>query len=100
MSTIASGKLTVLFLYEVADAIDLSAVNHLIGATTATRVGPRPPAPAYTQYSNPPIAIQGEALGLPLMEGWQVRVKVFDYGVASLALSRPMPLAERSPCAT
>ena len=91
MSTIASGWLTALFLYDVAEAIDLSTVNSLIGPTTAARVGPRPPAPPYTQYSHPPVSIEGSALDLPRLDEWQVRFKVFDYGVISVALTRPIP---------
>jgi len=62
MSTISSGWLTALFLYDVAEAIDLSTVNALIGPTTASRVGPRPPAPAYIQYARPPVTIDGQSL--------------------------------------
>jgi hypothetical protein len=91
VTTIASGWLTALFLYDVAEAIDLSTVSNLIGPTTAARVGPRPPAPPYIQYAHPPVTIEGQALDLPRLDDWQVRFKVFDYGVISVALSRPIP---------
>ena len=91
MSTIASGWLTALFLYDVAEAIDLSTVNNLIGPTTAARVGPRPPAPPYVQYAHPPVTIDGLAVELPRLADWQLRFKVFDYGVVSVALTRPLP---------
>lgn len=91
MSTIESGWLTALFLYDVAEAIDLSTVNALIGPTTASRVGPRPPAPVYIQYARPPVTIDGQSLELPRVGDWQVRFKVFDYGVTSVALTRPIP---------
>ncbi|HEY5619604.1 MAG TPA: hypothetical protein VIK60_16815 [Vicinamibacterales bacterium] len=91
MSTIASGWLTALFLYDVAEAIDLSTVNALIGPTTASRVGPRPPAPAYIQYAHPPVTIEGQALELARVGDWHVRFKVFDYGVASVAFTRTIP---------
>ena len=91
MTTIASGWLTALFLYDVAEAIDLSTVNNLIGPTTASRVGPRPPVPAYIQYARPPITIDAHAAQLAPTADWQVRFKVFDYGVVSVALTRPLP---------
>jgi hypothetical protein len=91
MSTIASGWLTALFLYDVAEAIDLSTVNALIGPTTASRVGPRPPAPPYIQYAHPPVTIEAQALDLSHVGEWQVRFKVFDYGVVSVALTRAIP---------
>jgi hypothetical protein len=91
VSTIASGWLTALFLYDVAEAIDLATVSALIGPTTASRVGPRPPAPPYIQYAHPPVTIEGQALDLPHLDDWQLRYKVFDYGVVSVALTRPLP---------
>ena len=91
MATIASGWLTALFLYDVAESIDLPTVNNVIGPTTASRVGPRPPAPPYIQYTHPPITIEGQALDLQRPGDWQVRFKVFDYGVASVALTRQIP---------
>jgi hypothetical protein len=90
MSTITSGWLTALFLYDVAEAIDLSTVSGLIGPISASRVGPRPPAPSYVQYARPPITIEGDALELSATDEWQVRFKVFDYGVVSVALTRPL----------
>ena len=91
MSTISSGWLTALFLYDVAEAIRLSTVNTLISPTTTARVGPRPPAPPYVQYTHPPVTIDGQALELPRRPDWQVRFKVFDYGVISVAMTRPLP---------
>jgi len=87
---IASGWVTGFFLYDVAEAIDLDAVGRLISSTPA-RMAPKPPAPPYVQYAQPPVAIDGRAIDLPLLDGWQVRFKAFAYGVVSLALTRPLP---------
>jgi hypothetical protein len=88
---IASGWVTGFFLYDVAEAIDLAAVSGLISSTTAARMAPKPPAPPYVQYVHPPVAIDGRAVDIPLVDGWQVRFKAFDYGVVSLALTRSLP---------
>ncbi len=88
MSAIASGWMTGFFLYDIAEAIDLHAVDRLIGPTTSTRVAAKPPAPPYIQYLHPPVSIEGAAVGVAHVDGWQVRVKAFDYGVLSIALTR------------
>ena len=37
----------------------------------------------------PPVIVDGESLGLTEIDGFRPRLKFFDYGVVSLALSRP-----------
>jgi hypothetical protein len=86
---ITAAEITVFHLFDVADAIDLTAVARLVGAAaTPARLAPRPTTPAYVQYAQPPVAFDGETLALPPIESFRVRVKLFDYGVISLALSR------------
>ena len=53
------GHVTALFLFEVADAIDLDAVRRHIAATAQAPLSTKPPAPAYLQYAQPPIVIDG-----------------------------------------
>ena len=91
MSRSISGWATGFFLYDVAEAIDLRQVARLIGTATMARVAPKPPAPPYIQYSNPPATIDGQSIGVPSVAGWQLRFKAFDYGVVSVALTRPLP---------
>jgi hypothetical protein len=91
MSTIGAGWVTAFFLYDVAEAIDLDVVGRLIGPITQARMAPKPPAPPYVQYTHPPISIDGAAVGMPDLDAWQVRFKVFDYGVVSIALAQPIP---------
>ncbi len=91
MGTIAAGKITAFYLFDVADSIDLGKVQRLIASTVATRFTPKPPAPAYVQYREPPIVIDGAALGASEVEGFNVRFKAFDYGVISIAMTRPAP---------
>jgi hypothetical protein len=91
MPAIASGWVTAFFLYDIAEAIDLRGVSQLIGATAPVRMAPKPPTPPYLQYKDPPIAFDGRGIGMGDFDGFQVRFKMFDYGVVSVAFTRPIP---------
>jgi hypothetical protein len=90
MQTLA-GQVTALFLYEAAEVIDLPAVSRLIAPSAQARFSPKTTTPSYVQYRQPPVTIDGDALGLAEALGFRVRFKVFDYGVISVALVRPLP---------
>lgn len=86
---IASAEITVFYLFDVADAIDLGAVGRLVGRTaTQTRISQRPSTPSYIQYAQPPVSFDGDLAGVGTVGPLRVRVKAFDYGVLSLALVR------------
>lgn len=90
MAAPLSGHLTAFFLFDVAEAADLATVRSLVGAAgQSARFAPRSAIPAYVRYQQPPVQIDGDALGLSAPEGWSTRLKVYDYGVVSLALTRP-----------
>jgi hypothetical protein len=81
----------ILFFYavDVAEAVNLTTLNDLLGGTTrATPLVPRSTAPAYLQYQQAPVVIDGDPIGIPGAEGFRARFKVFDYGVVSVALRR------------
>jgi hypothetical protein len=59
--------------------------------TVPARLAPRPPTPPYVQYKQPPLSIDGEAVGVREIAGFRVRFKVFDYGVVSVAVTRALP---------
>ncbi|HZA36388.1 MAG TPA: hypothetical protein VE505_15735 [Vicinamibacterales bacterium] len=85
-----SGSITVFYLFDVAQAIDLSAVPALVGvAPAAARLAPKPATPPYVQYAKPPLLLEGSAIQAGTISGLTPRFKLFDYGVVSLALSRP-----------
>ena len=48
-----------------------------------------PPRRRIFQYATPPVVVDGEALGIGEIDGFRARLKFFDYGVVSVALSRP-----------
>jgi hypothetical protein len=85
----ASGHITAFFLFDVADAIDLSRVRAELGTGVAAPLATKPTAPPYVQYRQPPIIVDGHTLQMPDVDGFSVRFKAFDYGVISVALSRP-----------
>jgi hypothetical protein len=86
-----SGSVTAFFLYDVAEAIDLGAVTGLVSSTAPVQMAPKTQTPPYIQYAYPPISIDGRTAGTPDIGGFRVRFKLFDYGVISVALTRPNP---------
>ena len=88
---IASGSITAFYLFDVGDSIALRAIADHVGATVPTRFSSKPPAPAYVQYREAPVVIDGSSIGLDRVDAYELRFKAFDYGVLSVALSRPIP---------
>jgi hypothetical protein len=87
---IRAAQITAFFLFDVAESIDLRQLPSLLGAEAApARLAPKPAIPAYVRYQTAPLQIEGDARGFSERDGFQVRVKVFDYGVVSLSFSRP-----------
>ena len=93
MPPATSGSITAFFLYDVAEAIDLAAVTGLVSATVPVLMAPKPQTPSYVAFKPPPISIEGRTVGVPDVEGFAVRFRLFDYGVVSVALTRAMPAA-------
>jgi hypothetical protein len=86
---IRAGQITALYLFDVAESIELERLSAVLGAATApARFASKPAIPSYVRYQTPPLHIDVEALGFRDVGGFQVRVKVFDYGVVSLSLAR------------
>lgn len=84
-----AGQIVAFYLFDIAETIDLSAVPALIGAPgVAARLAPKPTTPAYVQYEKPPLAFDGEVFGVGALAGFRPRVKLYDYGVVSIALTR------------
>lgn len=87
---ITAATLNVLYLFDVAEQFELAALQPAIGGgAAAARFMPKSAAPSYLQYTTPPVVVDGEAVGLADVQGFRARLKFFDYGVLSLALTRP-----------
>jgi len=90
MAAIASATITAFYLFDVAEQIDLPAVRAAVGAAaTAARFTRGRGAPSYLQYARPPVVVDSDVLGFAEFDGFRGRVKFFDYGVLSIALSKP-----------
>jgi hypothetical protein len=86
---IQAASLTVFYLYDVAEQIDLPALRATLGAGASARLQQKTAAPSYLQYQTAPIVVDGDAIGMGPIDGLQLRLKFFDYGVVSLSLTRP-----------
>ncbi len=84
-----AGSITAIFLYDVGNSMDLTRVGDLVGTIEPAQLRPKAVTPTYIQYQQPPVRIDGQALGTPEAGGFRVGFKVFDYGVVSVALTRP-----------
>jgi len=89
MERIRAGQIFALYLFDVAEAIDLAGATRQVGGSTRARLEPKAPTPAYLQYQQPPLIFDGSVVDLPSLDGFHVVFRVFDYGVISLRLSRP-----------
>ena len=85
---IRAGTLTALYLFDVAESIDLTRLRDRLGAGSSARLASKSPTPAYVQYQVPPLIVDGDTVGIGAVEAFSARFKFFDYGVVSLALSR------------
>src|SRR5436189_280236 len=89
METIRSAQIFAMYLFDVAEAIDLSAASRLVGGGTRAKLEPKAPAPTYLQYQQPPLIFDGGTIDVPSIDEFQVVFRAFDYGVISLRLSKP-----------
>ncbi len=90
MPAITSATINAFYQFDVAEQIDLTALRAAIGSGAINaRLTTKSAAPSYLQYSVPPVIVEGDGLDITDVDGFKLRVKFFDYGVLSLALSRP-----------
>jgi hypothetical protein len=86
---IRAATISALYLFDVADEIDLQQLRRSLGGGEVARLSSKSAQPGNLQYQVPPLVFEGDAAGLAPLEGFHARLKFFDYGVVSLALSRP-----------
>ena len=84
---IRDATITAIYLFDVAEHIDLVRLQAALDPSEA-RAASTAIAPAYLKYQTPPLVIDGESARLALLDGFRTRLKFFEYGVVSLALSR------------
>jgi hypothetical protein len=89
MGQIRRAQIVAFYLFDVAEMADLQQVPGLIGGPAVpARLAPKPATPAYVQYDKPPLSFDGEAVGVAEISGFRTRVRIYDYGVVSVALTR------------
>ena len=86
-----SGHVLALYLFEVGDAVDVRAVGTLVGSSVTAPLRSRPATPPYLQYQQPPVLIDGAAIGLETAGAQRVRFTVYDYGIISVRFTEPLP---------
>lgn len=79
------GSIIVVTMFDVADEIKLSALQPLIGGTTATPTF-KHPGPEYVRFERPPLIEPLAPVSLHTGEQFQATLQYYDYGVASLLL--------------
>jgi hypothetical protein len=90
MTQITAGAVHAFYLFDVAQAVDVSGLQRTLGAAAqAAALQDKAPGPSRVRYVQPPVVIDGAAVGIAEIDGFRVRVKLYDYGVISLRLSRP-----------
>lgn len=84
------GSLWAFLQFDVSEEIRLEHVRQLLGAPSRGR-GPefRGPSPEYVKFADPPLVHLPGPVQLPSGEVWSCTVKVYDYGVVSIALELP-----------
>ena len=86
-----SGHVLALYLFEVGDAVDVRAVGTLVGSSVTAPLQSRPATPPYLQYQQPPVVIDGAAIGLDAAGTRQPRFTVYDYGIIAVRFTEPLP---------
>jgi hypothetical protein len=86
-----SGHVLALYLFEIGDAVDVRAVGMLVGSSVAAPLRSKPATPPYLQYQQPPVLIDGAAIGLEAAGTQRIRFTVYDYGIISVRLTEPLP---------
>ena len=83
-------RITLLYLFDVADAIAMDRLGGVLGDVKREhQPSPKSPSPPSAHYQQPPVAFDGHAIGAPTLDGSDARVRLYDYGVVSLAFDRP-----------
>jgi hypothetical protein len=87
---VRAGRIDAFYLFDVAESADLALIPALVGGEAVpARLAPKPATPAYVQYEKPPLSFDGEVVGVGEFHELRCRIRVYDYGVVSVALQRP-----------
>jgi hypothetical protein len=89
VATITSARITAFYLFDVSESIHLQQLPGLLQTSAQpARLASKPAIPSYVRYQSPPLQVDGDAIGVADLDGYDVRIKAFDYGVVSLSLTK------------
>jgi hypothetical protein len=81
------GSVHLLFLYDVSERIRLDELRRILGADLPKQEhSVRGPGPAYVRFEEPPVEESVEPVALASGERLNIRLKYYQYGVASVSL--------------
>jgi hypothetical protein len=84
------GTLRILFLYDVADSINLERLKSILQVRPAERLPSFPrPTPEYVRFELPPVIEPLDPIELETGDRLEARIKYYDYGVTSLEMELP-----------
>jgi hypothetical protein len=87
---IAHGAVLLYYFYEVAEGVDLSHLQELVGPESAKALLTlKHSAPQYLQFQIPPVVIAGDQLNWEGRYSFRSKIKFYDYGVVSVTLQMP-----------
>lgn len=90
MNEIRAGQVRAMYLFDVADAIDLPGLSTVLKVGTGrAQLLPKPANPSYVQFQPLPVTVSGEGLQISGPRDFKVGLKFYDYGVVSVSLSKP-----------
>ena len=81
------GQIVALYLFDVAEAIDLQAAAAAVSNSARAQFTPKTATPAYVKYQVAPLLFEGDRVGVSAIDGFRVSFKAFDYGIISLRLA-------------
>jgi hypothetical protein len=85
-----TGTIKCFLLFDIAEEIDLGSLRRILGTSPRRREPAfRHPAPEYVKFERPPVEEHIGAKQVASGDLVTVRVRYFDYGVASVEMERP-----------
>lgn len=82
-----TGTIRGLLLFDIAESIDLPKLHGLLGTIPSRREPAfQHPTPEYVRFERPPVLVPVGVKQLASGESIEVRIRYFDYGVASVEL--------------
>jgi hypothetical protein len=93
---VTQGKILVYYIFDLADSVDLESLRHKwVGRSSTIKLVSRRSSPSYLQFDTEPLLLpMGQQKLQMTADRWidsEVRAKVFEFGVVSIAWELPFP---------